>query len=193
VLVVEQQRRPFPYLLADECLPVGLADALLDWFERDAPWALAKTNFYEQYEFNLLDAEQPASVRGLLSPIWLDRCRATMEQAFGTPLEARQTLVAHKLVGGQRIAIHNDFIPGGETHRLTIQLNRGLRDEDGGLFMLFNSFDPSDIHRILRPANGTGVAFAIGASSHHAVSKIHGGERFTLVFSYHAAADPALD
>ena len=77
--------------------------------------------------------------------------------------------------------------PGGETHRLTVQLNRGLRDEDGGFFMLFNSDDPSDVHRILRPVSASAIGFAIGPDSHHAVSRLHGGTRFTLVYSFHAA------
>ncbi len=100
----------------------------------------------------------------------------------------RTMLVAHRLMPGQRIAIHNDHLTGGETHRLTIQLNRGLRDEDGGFFMLFNSSDPKDIHRIIRPVTGSGIGFEIGRNSNHAVSRLHGGERYTLVYSFFAQA-----
>lgn len=185
--IVEKHDRPFHYLIAEDCVPPELAGVLLDWFEKDAPWTLVETDFYEQYEFNLLRVEPPDGVRDLLSGGWLEQCRTAMEEQFGERL-SEATLVAHKLTRGQRIAIHNDFLPRGETHRLTIQLNRGLNDDDGGLFMLFNSVDPSDIHRILKPVTRTGVAFEIGAGSYHAVSRIHGGERFTLVFSYHASA-----
>jgi 2OG-Fe(II) oxygenase superfamily len=109
-----------------------------------------------------------------------------MARSFEVRLEEKVTLVAHKLVPGQRIAIHNDYLVGEETHRLTVQLNRGLCDADGGLFLLFNSSDASDIHRILRPLSGSAIAFAIGPDSHHAVSRLHSGERYTLVYSFYA-------
>ena len=116
--------------------------------------------------------------------------RRAIGNHFGKHLGPRVELVAHKLVEGQRIAIHNDFLVGGETHRLTVQLNRGLDDEDGGFFMLFNSFDAADVHRVLRPVSGTGIGFEIGPHSHHAVSRMHGGERYTLVYSFHATDVP---
>jgi hypothetical protein len=95
-------------------------------------------------------------------------------------------VVAHKLLPGQRIAIHNDYLVVEETHRLTIQLNRGLSDADGGFFMLFNSGDPADIHRVLRPVRNTAIAFMISPESYHAVSRLHGGVRYTLVYSFYA-------
>ena len=86
---------------------------------------------------------------------------------------------------GQRIRIHNDYIPGAETHRVLVQLNNGWADDNGGLLVFFNSDDPADIHRAFRPLHNSCVAFAISPSSYHAVSTIHGGERYTLVYSFY--------
>ena len=86
-----------------------------------------------------------------------------------------------------------DYLVGEETHRLIVQLNRGLRDEDGGFFMLFNSFEPQDVYRILRPVGGSGIGFEIGLNSNHAVSQIHRGERYTLVYSFYARFDTPRD
>ena len=108
---------------------------------------------------------------------------------FSARLSEKIDCTVHKLVPGQRIRIHNDFIPGEETHRLLIQLNRGWHDDQGGFLMLFNSADPSDVHRVLSPSHDSVVGFAISESSNHAVSTIHGGERFTLVFSFYARSD----
>lgn len=179
---------PFRYFLAARCLSPETEAALLEWFEGDAPWRLVETDFYEQFEFDLRDADLPQPLGELVAPDTLDGLRLRMEAALGDPLGPDVQAVAHRLDPGQRIAIHNDVREGGETHRLTIQLNRGLADEDGGFFMLFGSDDPSDVHRILRPVSGSAIGFAIDASSHHAVSRLHGGTRFTLVFSFHAAA-----
>jgi hypothetical protein len=181
------QPDPFAHVAIDHCLEDVDAAALLAWFEDAAPWRLVETDFYEQYEFSLLHVALPtAAIARLFSRVALDDLCAQIETTFATPLTRRVDAVAHKLLPGQRIAIHNDFLEEGETHRLTIQLNRGLRDDDGGYFMLFNSFDAADVHSIYAPVSGNAIAFAIGPGSHHAVSKMHGGERYTIVFSFYA-------
>jgi hypothetical protein len=48
--------QPFCYLLLERVFPDAVAEALLAWLERDGPWRLVETDFYEQYEFCLLDA-----------------------------------------------------------------------------------------------------------------------------------------
>ena len=164
----------------------AITAGLLAWFESDAPWSLVETDFYEQYEFSLFDVALPFSLSSLVSPDSLACLRRTMQTAFRRRLAEKMGLVAHKLMPGQRIAIHNDYLIGEETHRLTMQINRGLQHEDGGFFMLFNSFDASDVHRVLRPIHRTAIGFEISPASHHAVSRLHGGERYTLVYSFYA-------
>lgn len=181
---------PFPYFVAEQCLAPEVEVALLDWFESVAPWRLVEQDFYEQYEFSLFDAPPPGIAAALVSAEAIAQLRRAIGDHFGKYLGPQVELVAHKLVSGQRIGIHNDFLDGGETHRLTVQLNRGLHDKDGGFFMLFNSCDAADIHRVLRPVSNTGIGFEIGPKSHHAVSRMHGGERYTLVYSFHATDAP---
>ncbi|AEH89913.1 cyclophane-containing peptide 2OG-Fe(II) oxygenase YhhC [Mesorhizobium opportunistum] len=179
--------KPFRYFVAERCCTPDIEAALLDWFETTAPWKLVETDFYEQFEFDMRDADIPAAIAVLIAPATLDTLRQKIEDALDTRLSPDVQLVAHRLDPGQRIAIHNDLREGGETHRFTVQLNRGLSDEDGGFFMLFNSDDANDVHRILRPISGTAIGFAISSNSHHAVSRVHGGVRFTLVYSFYAA------
>ncbi len=186
---VESATVPFRYFVAEHCLDAAIEPVLLNWLETDAPWALVEADFYEQFEFDLRDAELPPALACLVDPDMLARLRQKMEQALGDALTPHVQLVAHRLDPGQRIAIHNDMREGGETHRLTIQLNRGLDDADGGFFMLFNSDDAEDINRILRPVSGSAIGFAISPASHHAVSRLHGGNRFTLVYSFFAKRD----
>ena len=187
---VELRVSPFRYFLAPRCLAPDAEQALLEWFETDAPWRLVETDFYQQYEFSMFHTALPECVAPLISPDNLAALRREMADTFDVVFDDRIMLVAHKLVPGQRIAIHNDHLVGEETHRLTVQLNRGLVEADGGLMMLFNSFDPADVHRIIRPITGSGIGFEIGENSHHAVSCLHGGERYTLVYSFHARRNP---
>jgi Rps23 Pro-64 3,4-dihydroxylase Tpa1-like proline 4-hydroxylase len=182
---VETFSRPFPYFHSPQAFTKDVSQEILNWLEFEAPWKLVETKFYEQYELSAADVELPACLSFLRKDFFLSELKVSIENLFRATLRSRIDLTAHKLVPGQRIRIHNDFIPGKETHRILIQLNRYWTDEDGGFLLLFNSSDPSDVHKILRPSHNSVVGLAITPNSHHAVSTIHHGERFTLVYSFY--------
>ncbi len=176
---------PFKYFLADEAFGHGISLLLLEWLESHAPWKLVITDFYEQYECNFLDVQLPAHLFFLQEQTFLDDIKGRIERVFEVNLSPQIDLNAHKLIPSQRIRLHNDFILGQETHRLLIQLNRGWTDEKGGLLIFFNSSNPADVHRVFLPGHNRAVGFAISPNSHHAVSTVHSGERFTLVYSFY--------
>lgn len=182
---------PFPYFVSPQALSLEVSTVLLDWLETDAPWKLVETDFYEQNEFSFYDIKLPSQLAFLTTQNYLDAVKRRVEDLFSVKLDARIDFTAHKLVAGQRIRIHNDYIPGCETHRLLIQLNRGWQDENGGMLIFFNSQNPSDIHKIFRPSHNSSVGFAISPDSHHAVSTIHNGERYTVIFSFYQANEQA--
>ena len=176
--------KPFRYTTFSGCLAADTGHAILTWLENDAPWTLTQTDFYDQHKFSCLDSPWP--VASFLTSFYvLQHVRTTMGSIFGRSFEQNVSVVCHRLLP-QRIGIHNDYLAGEETHRVVIQLNRGLTDTDGGVLMLFNSDDPADIHKLLRPVNLSGFAFEISAASHHAVSQVHGGARYTLIYSLRA-------
>jgi Rps23 Pro-64 3,4-dihydroxylase Tpa1-like proline 4-hydroxylase len=179
------QKAPFPYYISTEALTKEAGDSLLGWLESDAPWQLVEAGFYEQYEFSFFSVNLPSNIATLIEKRNLERVKGLVQEAFGVVLSDRIDVTAHKLLKGQRIRLHNDYIPGEETHRVLVQLNRGWDDANGGLLMFFNSSDPADIHRVLRPNHNSCVAFEISPNSNHAVTTIHGGERFTLVYSFY--------
>lgn len=176
---------PFPYFVSPQALSPELSFELLNWLENDAPWKLVETDFYEQYEFSFFDVQLPIDFKFLTSSDYLAIIKNCVENLFSVKLDARIDFTAHKLIPGQRIRIHNDYIPGCETHRLLIQLNRGWDDENGGMLMFFNSKNTADIHKIFRPSHNSSVGFAISPDSHHAVSTIHKSERYTIIFSFY--------
>jgi Rps23 Pro-64 3,4-dihydroxylase Tpa1-like proline 4-hydroxylase len=174
---------PFAHAVIPDCLGEVPAEQLLRWFETSAPWRLIETDFYEQYEFSLYDCS--ADEARLLTDVpVVARLRAAMGEVFSTQFRPEVSIVAHKLLPGQHIGIHNDYLDDGETHRLTVQLNRGLEDEDGGFFMTFSSSDPRDVYEVHRPVHRSAVVFAITPNSYHAVSRMHGNARFTIVLSF---------
>lgn len=177
---------PFPYAVSACSFDDGVSADILAWLESQAPWKLVETDFYEQFEFSFVDAVLPARLTFLREQTFIDSLATEIQNLFGVSLSGRVDATAHRLLPGQRIRIHNDFIPEAETHRLLIQLNRGWEDGDGGYLLFFNSPDPVDVHKVFRPVHNSAVAFAISPDSHHAVTTVHGGERYTLVYSFYA-------
>ena len=174
---------PFEHFVG-HCEPPTVCAKWLDWLEREAPWELTTTEFYEQYEFSLLHAPLSAYVGNLVSPEILFALRYQMSEYFRHPLDERVEVTAHKLISKQTIRIHNDYIPGGESHRLLFQLNRRWEPSYGGYLMFFSGPEPETISKVVEPRHGTVQAFAISPRSHHAVSTVHAGERFTIVYSF---------
>jgi hypothetical protein len=176
---------PFAHATFGTCLLADTGETVLSWLETDAPGRLKKTDFYEQFEFDCRDdASTVASF--LASGAALDIVRSEMEEIFAKAFQDEISVVCHKLVPGHRIGIHNDYLDGEETHRLVIQLNRGLSENDGGFLVLFGSDDAADIRKILRPLHLGAFAFEISKDSFHAVSAIHSGSRFSLIYSLRA-------
>jgi Rps23 Pro-64 3,4-dihydroxylase Tpa1-like proline 4-hydroxylase len=180
---------PFLHFVSTGAFGEHISLTLLSWLEREAPWRLVKTDFYEQFEFSLLDVQPPGPLSFLREERFLDDVRRKAEGMFRNDLGKRVDVTAHKLIPGQRIRLHNDFIVGQETHRLLVQLNRGWDDEAGGLLLFFNSPNPVDIYRVFRPVHNSVIGFAISPYSNHAVSTVQAGERFTLVFSFYGKSN----
>jgi hypothetical protein len=176
---------PFAHATFGGCLPVETGDAILTWLETDAPWRLKQTDFYEQFEFDCRDSRS-AVASFLTSARILDLVRSEMEDVFAETFEDEISVVCHKLVQGHRIGIHNDYLDGEETHRFIIPLNRALSEDDGGFLMLFGSDDAADVRKVLRPLHLGCFAFEISKDSFHAVSKIHSGVRYSLIYSLRA-------
>lgn len=179
---------PFPHAVAQQLLTQVFAERLLQWFEQEAPWRLRVESFYEQYELNLDLANLPSQLESLVAQETIEGVIRRML----APLMADDLVLveanAHKLLAGQTIKIHNDYIGNAETHRVLIQLNRGWSDGSGGLLMLFSSSDVADVARLIRPIHRSALAFEISPSSFHAVSTILAGARYTIVYSFKHAA-----
>lgn len=175
---------PFAHVATTGALGAALAEAALEWMESDAPWTLRIADFYEQWELHLERATLPESLWELLDPDFVNALKVRLlDPIIAADLELAE-VTAHKLLAGQTIRIHNDYLEDAESHRILIQLNRGWRDEQGGLLMLFGSSNSGDVQRIIRPLHRSAFGFSISDHSFHAVSTIAEGERYTLVYSF---------
>jgi Rps23 Pro-64 3,4-dihydroxylase Tpa1-like proline 4-hydroxylase len=176
---------PFPHFQTPEFLDEVLSTEILRWFHQAAPWNLRIESFYEQYEFSLLSTDVPASIQIFIHNDFVDYVRTILEAGLGaeSPLKLVD-IAAHRLVPGQTIRIHNDYLAGQETHRFLIQLNDGWSVEKGGLLILFSSHSPEDVVAVYEPMHRSGFGFRISEKSFHAVSTIRDGDRFTLVYTF---------
>lgn len=175
---------PFSHFWSPTIFKKEAAFLIFDWFEKYAKWDLVETEFYEQYEFSLLNIQLPLNLKFLISDEIISRILLMFQNAFKISNFELVGVMAHKLVNGQRIGIHNDFINGEETHRLVIHLNPGWNEEKGGYLMLFNSSKADDISKVISPLNNFGFGFEISNNSHHAVSKIYNFSRYTIVYTF---------
>ncbi len=175
---------PFPHFRVPAILSERAGASLLQWFDDSAPWQLKIADFYEQREFSLLAHALPAEFGTLVSERVTGPIARQFRDLLGAPELEIVDVVAHRMIRGQTIRIHNDYIGGEESHRCVIQLNKGWSAGQGGLFMMFASDDPATVTDVLLPTHRSAFGFEISERSHHAVSKIHDGDRDTLVYSY---------
>jgi len=178
------QNAPFPHFSATSVLNNQLEVKLYDWFQRTAEWNLVETEFYEQYEFSLLNIELPDQLKCLIDSDFLSTIENQFYESFNVKGFELVDVVAHKLVNSQHIGVHNDFINDEETHRMLIQINRNWNEDHGGYLLLFNSSDSSDMAKVVSPVNNTAFGFEISKKSYHAVSKIYDFTRFTIVYTF---------
>jgi hypothetical protein len=183
--IIETCKEPFSYSVAAEVYDEATCETLLRYLEHEAPWRLVRQSFYSQYELTF-DKEMLSGVCDLLGPVQLRRIRRVIEESFQVQLEDRVEAVAHKMIKGQKIGIHNDFGAPWRTHRLVVQLNRGFEENPGGQLIFFNSHDSNDVHRAFPPVHNTAVAFALTSAAYHAVSEITEGVRYSIVYSFWA-------
>ena len=181
-------KKPFPHFTALEVLPVDRDLLLLEWLEKYVGWKKVTTDFYEQYEFNLRKVTIPFELMFLTDELFLDSLKTNLAKFFEVEFSKQVDVTAHKLIAGQQIGIHNDYIPSEETHRLLIQLNRDWTHEDGGMLIFYNSENIDDVYKRFFPVHNSAVGFAISENSYHAVENINKNERFTLVYSFYKIA-----
>jgi Rps23 Pro-64 3,4-dihydroxylase Tpa1-like proline 4-hydroxylase len=175
---------PFPHLSCTEVLKDNLETKLYFWFKHTDKWDLTEEEFYTQYEFVLTKAELPEDLKCLISDDTIETIKSTFKNAFKSNSLKTVSIVAHKLIDGHKIGVHNDYINGEETHRLVIQINPDWKIENGGFLMLFNSANSEDVSKIVKPLNNSAFGFEISNKSYHAVSTVRNFSRYSIIYTF---------
>lgn len=181
---IETHDEPYRFFCSSQCFTTELSDALLAWFDDGIEWFLHEGSFYEQWECDLLRQLPPESCESLFLPKTLGFLRRSMEARFHVELGEKMTVVAHKLVRGQAIAVHNDDPdPGEETHRLIVQINHGFKPGLGAL-RVHKSRNPEDVFLTLNPKHNSAFGFAMSHNSYHSVTQMGDWTRYSIIFSF---------
>jgi hypothetical protein len=112
--------------------------------------------------------------------------RTLMEDEFGVELSHAVTdISAHKLMAGQRVAVHSDNPTlGNPTHHFIVNFTPAYAGEMSGYGLICYQKSLEAVHTALQPVADTGFAFEANNHSFHAVSKVLKGPRFTVVYSF---------
>jgi Rps23 Pro-64 3,4-dihydroxylase Tpa1-like proline 4-hydroxylase len=183
---IKNFNKPYPHFAGLNILQNGGESMVFNWLNAEDTWELTEESFYTQYEFSLLDTKLPENLGWLKDSSTIAKIVALFSLQFGNAAIELVGITVHKLTDGHKIGIHNDFIGNDETHRFLIQINSAWADADGGYLMLFNSANPQDVAKIVRPVNNSGFGFEISGHSYHAVSTVRNYSRFTIVYTFKA-------
>lgn len=184
LLVSQMEIAPFPHFCCSSVFETNTESQLYEWFEATEEWSLTEASFYTQYEFVLSKAEVPENLRCLINGNTIQTIQTTFKRIFDIKSLDPVSIVAHKLVDGHTIGIHNDYINGEETHRLVIHINPNWTTANGGFLMLFNSPKAEDVSKLIQPIHNSAFGFEISDNSFHAVSTIHNSSRYSIVYTF---------
>jgi Rps23 Pro-64 3,4-dihydroxylase Tpa1-like proline 4-hydroxylase len=177
---------PFTYFVLSDFYETAFAERLSHWLSTEAAWQRSVHHFYDQFEFSFRDSPAiPETIAAsLLSPAALGNVKQMAENLFGAPFRPNIFVGAHKLVDGQGIGIHTDNAPGGESHRIVVQLSRDWQDDFGGNLVFFGSDHVEDVTNVFRHVFNTAIGFSLGSVSYHAVTNVSHDQRLTLIYGF---------
>lgn len=189
---VQMQSSPFPFFGKERALSPDVGGALMEWFEGAPHWKPHAGGFYDLDDFSLLKARGlPERLQHLRSTETLSRLRSTVSALFGVELTEQVDVDALRMRPTDKVGIHTDYRPGRETHRLIFYVTPEWRPECGGILLFFEEPTHEGVRVGIPPVNLLAVGFEISQRSHHAVSPMTAGVRYSLVYSFYGTAAPA--
>lgn len=180
--------RPYRHIVLQNFLKQEKAEALQFAVSRQQSWERKTTSWYSQdsTSLNATTLSSDPVVKDFQRLILGDTfCRWVSHMVDDHNLE-RPEAVLHRLRGGDRIEVHNDYIPvDGERLRCLLHLGSSDSEQDGGQFVIYKDEDGQNPIQYVPPAYNSLLIFAIGPTSYHAVTPVKSGPRFTAVVSFY--------
>jgi Rps23 Pro-64 3,4-dihydroxylase Tpa1-like proline 4-hydroxylase len=182
---MEPASRPFPFAVFPAYFEEATAATLLDRIDAITDWGLLDVSLSQLYQhrFNTRARDSDVLPENLLMDV-----RKSVEAGLNTQLSGATLVYAHCLRPGSSIRLHTDDPANpkssGITHRLIVHLNRHWNEDCGGQLVFFGSRNPRDVRKVFPALHNYAVAFALSCRSYHGVTEVHGGPRYTMIFSF---------
>lgn len=181
---------PFLHYIFSKSLDESLGEELLAWCDTCSAWRQQRIEgFYDTENIDLGRSEVPSQLEAFRSTDVLLEIRTQLGVLFRKEFDDRVDIMLQRMTAGQRMGVHSDYGPYGQTHRLIIHLCSSWAPTHGGLLLLLASETPSsraDLDKIYPPRHGNALAFEVSRTSFHAVSPVFSGRRYTLAYSLYA-------
>ena len=178
--------QPFPHFTVPQILDSGIASDISMLLQALSNWALIQADFYEQFETSVYDLLPTNPLRALIAPDTIAAIADQLCMQFKQQELSISDATLHRLVPGQSIGLHNDYIPNKETHRLIIHFSRQWEESNGGYFVLFDDSNAERVSELVKPVLNSAIGFEISERSHHAISQVYDSDRYSVVYSFSA-------
>jgi len=182
---------PFRHSFCSEVLPWSVVSDVLDWCDNYQYWK-HKTlpNFLSLYSNRPSIDEVPTNISWLFSENAFYEAKTFVEKSYDVNLSNQVDIQFQKMSSGDFVRIHSDYHnEKQQTHRFLVHFNKEWNETNGGFFMLFgDKAGGPDISNPIAylPKCNFAFVFEISELSHHAVSQVHDGNRYTLMYSFRA-------
>ncbi|YCI07045.1 2OG-Fe(II) oxygenase (plasmid) [Ensifer sp. D2-11] len=188
----DELRNP-EYLVTENLLRTNDANALIRAVQTEPNWSLHEKWFFSQYDAKWVINTFDTNATGKITPEIKALVRAGAElidKRFDAVVGTHYKVIAHKMMPGQVISIHNDSPEGArgrnETHRFIYYPNHYYSDGQGGHLLLFSSSEETAVEAVIRPVFNSAALMRLSDNSYHAVSRVSEGVRYAIVVSYWA-------
>lgn len=176
---------PYSFFFGTNALSQAVHDSLLSWLENLSAWKQANGGFYLSDVLGLTDALLPPSLHAWFGTSAHALIEAHASEAFGVRLALHGPIALHRMTAGQGVGIHSDApAVGEETHRLVLFLCRPRPLTAGGHFLLLRGDQPSEAEVVIPLRSNRFVGFALDGCSHHAITVVSEGARYSVVISF---------
>lgn len=175
--------RPVLHLHLEQPLPPDLADIVVAALDGATNWKRVSVARYDYEVMAAISTLRGIMLDGRVAQL-LALARDLAARELGITTETRARLCVHRYRTGMGASLHSDV---GEPGVRLLVFVASSREGCVGGDLLF-AHRTSRVVLPVPAAPNTGVLFATGPASLHAVTDMQAGERYTLVFHLPAAA-----
>lgn len=177
---------PYPHIQMGPVLDADDAEEVLCWLQRCNSWRREVRTFARYDAIFLTPTVVPDEAKPAVSRSLLGELRNTLQSRLGVNLESFALIEAHRSQQHDYIGLHTD--ESVNEVRLALNLNSYWNASNGGLLSLQDRPLLPRYRVAYCPLHNSAVAFRTTTASHHEISLVKKGVRYTLLYRFPVAS-----